>query len=54
VRGVTIHDIRATAATRAQAEGLPAQALMGHKSARTTEIYLRDKAVPVVRGPKKA
>lgn len=53
VEGVTIHDLRAAAATQAQAEGLPAQKLLGHKSARTTEIYLRDKTIPVVRGPKR-
>lgn len=51
VRDVTIHDIRAMAATDAKQQGIDAQALMGHTDERTTRIYLRDKTVPVVRGP---
>lgn len=51
VTGATLHDIRAMAATDADAQGLSAQGLMGHTDARTTRIYLRDKVVPVVRGP---
>jgi integrase len=49
-----IHDLRALAATTADAEGISAQKLLGHKSARTTESYLRDKRVPVVKGPRQA
>lgn len=46
-----MHDIRARAGTdREAAEGRDAaQALLGHKNPRTTEIYLRDKRVSVVR-----
>lgn len=51
ITDVTIHDIRAMAATDAKQQGIDAQALMGHTDERTTRIYLRDKTVPVVRGP---
>lgn len=51
VTGATIHDIRAMAATDAEAQGLDAQGLLGHTDERTTRIYLRDRVVPVVRGP---
>lgn len=51
VTGATLHDIRAMAATDADAQGLSAQGLMGHTDARTTRIYLRDKVVSVVQGP---
>ncbi len=46
-----IHDIRSMAATDAQAQGIDPQALLGHTDAATTRIYLRDRVVPVVRGP---
>lgn len=46
-----LHDIRAAAASDAQAQGVDAKALLGHTDARTTKIYLRDKVVPVVQGP---
>lgn len=51
VTGATIHDIRAMAATDAEAQGLDAQGLLGHTDERTTRIYLRDRVVPVVQGP---
>lgn len=54
VTGVRIHDLRAVAATTAEAQGLNAQALLGHRDRRTTAIYLRDKTVPVVQAPRKA
>jgi integrase len=47
-----IHDIRAMAGTDADAQGIDAKALLGHTDARTTRIYLRDKVVPVVSGPR--
>ena len=43
VSDVRPHDLRALAATEAHAQGLDATALLGQKSARTTELYLRDK-----------
>lgn len=51
VVGANIHDIRAMSATDAEAQGLDAQGLLGHTDERTTRIYLRDRTVPVVRGP---
>jgi integrase len=47
----TVHDIRAMAATDARAQGIDAQALLGHTDAKTTRIYLRDRVVPIVAGP---
>lgn len=51
VLGATLHDLRAMAATEAQAQGLDAQALLGHTSERMTQTYLRDRTVPVVTPP---
>lgn len=51
VEDVRIHDLRALAGTDADAQGHDAQRLLGHKDRRTTVIYLRSKAVPVVAGP---
>jgi integrase len=51
VTGATLHDLRAMAATDAEAQGIDARALLGHTDERTTRIYLRDKVVPVVAGP---
>jgi integrase len=51
VSDVTLHDIRAMAATDAREQGIDAQVLLGHTDARTTRIYLRDRVVPVTRGP---
>lgn len=48
---VTIHDLRAMAATDARAQGIDAQVLLGHTDERTTRIYLRDRVVPIVAGP---
>lgn len=53
VANVTLHDLRAMAATEADADGLDARGLLGHRDRRTTEIYLRSRRVPVVRGPRK-
>lgn len=51
VTGANAHDLRAMAATDANAQGIDAQAMLGHTDAATTRIYLRDKVVPVVAGP---
>jgi integrase len=51
VRDVTLHDLRALAATEAGRQGLDPQALLGHTDARTTRIYLRSREVPVVTPP---
>lgn len=51
VADVRLHDLRALAATEAKAQGLDPTALLGHKSARTTDIYLRDKTPKVVTPP---
>lgn len=53
VQNVTPHDLRAFAATTLDIEGGNAQAMLGHKDRRTTEIYLRSKVVPLVSGPRK-
>lgn len=51
VEGLHFHDLRAEALTRAKAAGGRdyAQALAGHKSGNTTEIYLRDRSAQRVR-----
>jgi integrase len=51
VEDAHIHDIRAKSATDAKGQGLDAQALLGHGSAKMTERYLRLRETPVVRGP---
>jgi integrase len=51
IEDANIHDLRAMAATDARAQGIDAQAMLGHTDAATTRIYLRDKVVPVVPGP---
>lgn len=51
IEDVRPHDLRALAATEAHAQGLDATALLGHKSARTTEVYLRDKTPKTVTPP---
>lgn len=51
VSDVTLHDLRALAATMAQAQGLNATDLLGHTDARTTASYLRDRTAKRVRGP---
>lgn len=42
-----MRDIRAKTATDARKQGLSSQNLLGHKSAKTTEIYLRDKEIKI-------
>lgn len=59
VEDVRPHDLRALAATEAHRQGLDASALLGHKSTRTTEVYLRDRTPktatpPTFDAPKKA
>lgn len=44
----TEHDLRATAATEAKRQGINAQALLGHRRATTTDIYIRQKGAAVV------
>ena len=51
IEDARIHDLRALAATLAKRQGLDPQALLGHDDASTTEIYLRDNPIPLVRGP---
>ena len=51
VEDVRPHDLRALAATEAHRQGLDASALLGHKSTRTTDVYLRDKAPKVATPP---
>lgn len=51
VADANIHDVRAMSATDANAQGIDAQAMLGHTDAATTRIYLRDRVVPVVAGP---
>ena len=51
VENAVLHDLRAMAATEADAQGFSAQKLLGHTDARVTQRYLRDKIVPTVTGP---
>jgi integrase len=51
VEGANIHDLRAMSASDAKAQGLDAQSLLGHTSARMTERYLRDRELKVAVGP---
>lgn len=51
VKDATLHDIRAKAATDAEAEGLNPQELLGHKSPGMTERYLRLRRRKTVKGP---
>lgn len=51
VEDASVNDGRAKAATTARAQGLDAQALLGHASPRMTARYLRDRAATEVRGP---
>ena len=51
VEGANIHDLRAMSASDAKAQGLDAQALLGHTSERMTARYLRDRELKVVVGP---
>jgi integrase len=53
VPDVTLHDLRAMSGTEANREGKDPTALLGHTDRRTTQIYLRDKAPPLVDGPSK-
>lgn len=46
-----LHDIRAMSATDAEAQGVDAQALLGHTTPLHTRRYLRSKKVPQVSGP---
>ncbi|MEN5342666.1 tyrosine-type recombinase/integrase [Achromobacter mucicolens] len=53
VEDATLHDIRAMSGTHADEQGADPMALLGHSDRKTTEIYLRNKRVKVVRGPTK-
>lgn len=46
------HDGRAFSATEAKRQGLDPQKLLGHDEAATTKIYLRDREIEVVQGPR--
>jgi integrase len=46
-----LHDLRALAATAAQAQGLDAQQLLGHRTQANTARYLRDRSDMLVDGP---
>ncbi|HBP27891.1 MAG TPA: integrase [Advenella kashmirensis] len=48
-----IHDLRAMSGTDAEIQGMDPTKLLGHTDRRTTQIYLRDKTVKVVQGPRK-
>jgi integrase len=52
IQGLTLHDWRAMALTRAKKEGLDPQALGRHSTPQNTERYLRDRDVPVVETPR--
>lgn len=47
VKDAQMRDIRAKSGTDARDQGLDSQKLLGHKSSRTHQIYLRSKEVPV-------
>ena len=49
VEDATLHDLRAAGATEADRIGQSAQKFLGHRRAQTTETYLRDRRVNVVR-----
>jgi integrase len=51
VEDVTLHDLRALAATEAKKQGKNATELLGHTSEQQTRRYLRGKEEPVVEGP---
>lgn len=51
VDDVTLHDLRALAATEAKKQGKNATELLGHTSEQQTKRYLRGKEEPVVEGP---
>jgi integrase len=48
VKGVTLHDIRATAAGEAKKQGIDGMGLLGHKEKKTHAGYLREHTIPVV------
>lgn len=51
VEDVTLHDLRAVAATEAEKQGKDATALLGHTSKQQTKRYLRGREEPIVEGP---
>lgn len=51
VAEANIHDLRAMSASDAKLEGKDARVLLGHKSQRMTDVYLRDREAVVVHGP---
>lgn len=52
VEDVTLHDLRAKAATDAEAQGLNPTLLLGHTSRQRTERYIRQRMPKVVQGPR--
>lgn len=53
IKDVTLHDLRAMSGTEADRQGMDPSALLGHTDRRTTQIYLRDRSVKVVTGPRR-
>jgi integrase len=51
IEDVTLHDLRALAATEAKKQGKNATELLGHTSEQQTKRYLRGKEEPLVEGP---
>lgn len=53
VEDANLHDLRARAITDADEQGLDPQALAGHSDRRMTVRYIRQRRVPVVKGPRR-
>jgi integrase len=51
VENAQLRDLRAMSGTDAKRQGLDPQALLGHTTPKTTEVYLRGKEIPAVDGP---
>jgi integrase len=51
VEDANIHDLRALSITDADEQGLDTQALAGHTDPKMTKRYIRNRKVPVVKGP---
>jgi integrase len=51
VEDAHLHDLRAKGATDVKRQGGDATALLGHSSAKQTEVYIRAREIPVVTGP---
>jgi integrase len=53
VKDANLHDLRARSITDAQEQGLDPQALAGHSERKMTERYIRQRKIPLVKGPTK-